>query len=216
MIQVGNSWDPFLKEETERKYFKDIEAAVKRDDQKYVLCPRKKDRYTTFAMTPRDKVKVVIFGEAPFLSPARAHGLAFSSAAYDMPTSTRNLFRKIQDELKIQCYDDSNLERWAKQGVLLLNENLTRRVGFTRRNEGIQWDCFTYSVLKDLYQDVTPKVFILLGTAASARGYLGEKNDRHLLLIGELPDTSSFFFHDYFQQTNEFLREKRREVIDWR
>lgn len=215
MIQVGNNWDQWLAKETEKKYFKDIEKQVKREEQRYVLYPRKENRYRAFALTSPEKVKVVLCGDEPFAEPNRADGLAFSSAAYDMPFTTNNLFRKIQDELHIDCYEDANLERWAKQGVFLLNISLVRRAGGGRSSEDVAWSNFTFMALKELYQDNVPKVFIFLGSSMDARGYLGE-SDKHLVLLGGLPSTSGFFFRDYFKQTQDFLYDKRRTSIDWR
>lgn len=216
MVQVGNKWDNWLAKETIKPYFIKLEEEVAKLEKKYVLYPKKIDRYRAFATTSREEVKVVILGERPFSKPNRADGLAYSSIA-DVPRSTENLFRKIEDELGIDCYkDDANLERWAEQGVLLLNKSLTKSAGSLKKGvDQLPWQDFTYAAVNELYLSESPTVFLLFGANWKIFSTM-PVSPNHLVFKGYSLDVSDFFFRSYFKETNDFLIKNYGSGIDWR
>jgi uracil-DNA glycosylase len=172
-------------------------------------------------LTPFDAVRVVILGQDPYHGPGQAHGLAFSvPAGVRPPPSLRNIFLELQRDLGCPPPANGSLERWARQGVLLLNAVLTVEEGSPGAHAARGWEALTTELLRLLAGDVRPKVFMLWGAQAQARrAGIGAP---HLLLEANHPSPLSarrppvpFLGCCHFSRANAFLHARGRGVIDW-
>lgn len=217
MSLFQNDWDFLLRDVTESPFFLSLIKNLNNEEKNYVVYPSRDVRFRAFKETSFADTKVVLCGQEPYCTPNTADGLAYSSM-YAPTRALENIFRKIQDELKIEPYiDNYDLTRWAKQGVLLLNTILTVRAGKPSSHTNMDWNRLTYNAIKLLYIDERPKVFILLGQTVGSMAYaMQEENPMHLVLTGPSPDHLRFFYHDYFKRTNDFLLRNYGQTINWR
>jgi uracil-DNA glycosylase len=169
-------------------------------------------------------VRVVILGQDPYHGAGQAHGLAFSVPdGVRPPPSLRNIFLELHRDLGCANPDNGNLERWARQGVLLLNAVLSVEEGRPASHAGKGWETFTDAVIDALAQDARPKVFMLWGSHAQAkRGLIQATGRSHLLLAANHPSPLSarrgpqpFLGCRHFSRANAFLAAQGRAVIDW-
>jgi len=207
-----------LREEMEKDYFKKLVVYLKQEYATRTIYPPKKEVFNAFRLTPYEKVKVVILGQDPYYTGC-ANGLAFSvKPGYKIPPSLQNIFMELRNDLG--CYIPNNgcLEKWAKQGVLLLNTVLTVRAGYPNSHKGIGWERFTDEAIRIINNKETPVVFILWGSQAKEKKHL-ITNKNHLILQSSHPSPmsayTSFFGSKPFSQTNKFLIENGMEPIDW-
>lgn len=215
-MTVGNSWDPWLKSEIEKNYFERLIKDVKKDEKKTIVYPKETERFRAFEETPFDKVKVVIFMDGPYNRPLCADGLALSSM-YNETIELRNVFLKIESELGVKCKDNFDLARWARQGVFLLNTNLTTNSSATGHQK-LGWWKFTLGAIAELLNDSSPKCFLIFGKQAHAlyQLYLKDKFiNNHLILFGN-PTNKDFYSQSYFKRVNDFLESTGQSPIDWR
>jgi uracil-DNA glycosylase len=215
---INNSWDEILKGEFESEYFKKLSGFVKKEREK-IIYPPENDVYTALELTPPEQVKAVILGQDPYINPGEAHGLAFSvKSGVRTPPSLRNIFKEIAADVGGDLQADGNLERWAKQGVLLLNAVLTVEAGKSNSHAKQGWEKFTDFIIKYLGARETPAVFILWGKNAQSKENLINQN-RHLILKAAHPSplsaNSGFFGCRHFSQTNKFLAENSIEPVKW-
>lgn len=217
MFKTNTDWDYLLHDIVTSLSFYKLEQQIFEEEKNYVLYPSSKSRYAAFEKTPFSSVQVILCNDQPYSRPNMSDGLAFSSL-YTRPRPLINIFRKIEDELKIiPYYDNYDLSRWAEQGVFLLNLTLTTRAYRADSHLKLDWNQLTYNAIKLLYNDERPKVFIFLsGTDSQLRYLLTNKNSNHLVLTGPSPEYRRFFYHDYFKETNNFLRTHYNTEIDWR
>ncbi len=176
------------------------------------------------ALTPLREVRAVVVGQDPYHGPGQAHGLAFSVPdAVAPPPSLRNIFLELKSDLGCPIPASGNLERWARQGVLLLNAVFTVEAGRPGSHAGRGWERLSESVIERLAADERPKVFLLWGAFAQAQRPLIEaKGGRHLVLAANHPSPLSarrppvpFFGCRHFSRANEFLEQRGRGGIDW-
>jgi len=194
------------------------EAAGKR------IFPPRGMRLRALELTPLDKVKVVILGQDPYHGPGQAHGLSFSvPEGVRQPPSLVNIFKELQDDLGIAPPSHGNLEGWARQGVLLLNNSLTVESGQAGSHAGRGWDAITDAAVRAVAEREEPSVFILWGSHAQAKAArIPELRDdsRHLILRSPHPSPLSahrgFFGSKPFSKANAFLEQHGRGAIDWR
>lgn len=180
--------------------------------------------YRAFALTPFEDVKVVILGQDPYPNPEFADGLAFSSRSETTPPSLLNIYKELEKDLGVKIFRRSNLEDWARQGVLLLNTRLTTKKFQPGSHDKIGWEYLTREVLHRLITDQSPKVFILWGNDAQktfkdAVNLTSDNNEHHLVIKSAHPSPLSarkgFFNSKPFSRTNTFLKEKGLKSIDW-
>jgi len=162
----------------------------------------------------------VIIGQDPYHNPGQAHGLCFSvQKGVRHPPSLVNIFKEIRNDLDIQCFEDGNLERWARQGVLLLNATLTVRAHSPGSHQNKGWEIFTDEVIRLIANEKENIVFFLWGSYAQKKGGHIDR-ERHLVLESVHPSPLSasrgFFGNKHFSQCNEFLIFTEQEPIDWR
>lgn len=217
--EMDSSWKEILKEEFNKPYFLELKSfLVKEQKDKKVIYPRGSLIFNAFNLTPFDQVKVVILGQDPYHGKGQAHGLCFSVPdGISSPPSLVNIFKELKYEMGISVSSSGNLERWAKQGVLLLNSILTVRAGSPASHHGKGWEIFTDEVIKKLSENKSGLVFLLWGRYAQDKGAL-INNYKHLILKSAHPSPFSadkFFGCNHFIKTNQYLKETGKGEIQW-
>ena len=219
MVNIGNSWDGILKEQFSSPEYLALRGFLKDEYSRYTVYPGMYDIFNAFRFTPYDEVKVVILGQDPYHGEGQAHGLAFSVRdGVEIPPSLRNIFKELHDDVGAAIPQSGCLERWAKQGVLLLNSVLTVRAGIagSHRNKG--WEHITDAAISALNAREKPLVFILWGNFAKEKLPL-ITNKRHLVLQAPHPSPLSafygFFGCKHFSKCNEFLVSVGETPVEW-
>lgn len=183
------------------------------------ILPKQEDILNAFKFTPFADVKVVILGQDPYPNKRHAHGLAFSipKTTSDIPKSLQNIFKELEDDVGVQS-SHGNLERWAKQGVLLLNTALTVEENNSNSHQAIGWQKLTQEVITTLSQTKEHCVYILWGKKAQKyKKYISNSN--HLIIESPHPSPLSsyrgFFGSKCFSKTNTYLKQAGDPQIDW-
>ena len=219
-VNIESSWGEVLKDEFEKPYFKNLTDFVKNEYSQNTCYPPGKKIFSAFDHCPFDKVKVVIIGQDPYHGQGQANGLCFSvSDGIPFPPSLQNIFREIQDDLGKPFPATGNLERWADQGVLLLNAALTVRQGEANSHQGKGWEAFTDAVIQKVSDEKSDVVFMLWGGFAKKKGARVDKQ-KHLVLETGHPSPLSankghWFGNKHFSKANEFLSQKGKQEIVW-
>ena len=219
MAAINNDWLDALKGEFKKPYYKKLFETVNEEHRTRQIFPPADDIFNAFALTPLKDVKVVILGQDPYHGDGQAHGLCFSvQPQVAIPPSLENIYKELQDDLGCYIPNNGYLEKWAKQGVLLLNTVLTVRAHQANSHRGIGWEQFTDAAIKILNQQDRPIVFILWGRPAQQKKAM-LNNPHHLILEAPHPSPLSayrgFFGSKPFSQTNRFLEEHGVAPIDW-
>lgn len=213
-------WKAILKDEFEKPYFNNLVEFVKNEYASAKCFPPGKQIFSAFNHTPFDEVKVVIIGQDPYHGPGQAHGLCFSvGKEVAMPPSLKNIFEEIRTDVGTAIPNNGNLQRWADQGVLLLNATLTVRAHQAGSHQNKGWEKFTDAVIEKLSTEREGLVFMLWGGPAKKKG---EKVDssKHLVLTSGHPSPLAanrgyWFGNKHFSKANEFLKEKGEVPIKW-
>lgn len=216
---IEAKWYEALKEEFAAPYFAEIKSFLIEEKRHYVVFPPSPLIFNAFNLTPFDSVKVVIIGQDPYHNEGQAHGLAFSVPdGIQKPPSLQNIFKELSQDLNIPIPAHGNLEKWAKEGVLLLNSSLTVRAHNAASHAKIGWQRFTDAAIKALSDKKENLVFILWGNYAIAKENLINR-DKHLILKTVHPSPLSasrgFFGCKHFSKTNNYLINNNIEPIDW-
>ncbi|MXN90672.1 uracil-DNA glycosylase [Flavobacterium sp. Sd200] len=219
-VNIEASWKHALAGEFEKPYFESLIPFVKQQYTQYACYPPGKQIFSAFDHCPFDKVEVVILGQDPYHGPGQANGLCFSvNDGIPMPPSLQNIFREIQADLNKPFPPTGNLERWADQGVLLLNAVLTVRQGEANSHQGKGWEIFTDAVIQKISEEKENVVFLLWGGPAKKKGAKVDRS-RHLVLESGHPSPLSankghWFGNRHFSRANAFLAEKGKKQIEW-
>jgi len=218
--QIEASWKEVLKDEFEKPYFGELKEFLLNEKAKFNVYPPGGLIFNAFRLTPFDNVKVVLLGQDPYHGPGQAQGLCFSvPPGISAPPSLINIFKEIERDLGIPVPVSGCLEKWAKQGVLLLNATLTVRANQPGSHQHKGWENFTDSVISRLSEKRVGLVFLLWGKFAQDKDALID-NNRHYILKAAHPSPYSayngFFGCRHFSKTNEILRKHGIEEIDWR
>jgi len=218
--KIEESWKETLTNEFGSQYFALLKEFLVREKSKYTVYPPGQLIFNAFQLTPFDRVRVVILGQDPYHGPGQAHGLCFSvPRGIESPPSLVNIFKEIQSDLGIPVPSHGNLEKWARQGVLLLNATLTVRANQPGSHQRKGWENFTHAVIRTLSEKRVGLVFLLWGKFAQEKEALIDIN-RHYILKAAHPSPFSayngFFGCRHFSKTNEILRRHGLEEIDWR
>lgn len=219
MIKIRKSWYDLLKDEFQKDYFKKLQEFLKVEYSKYEIYPPEDKIFNALNHVPYDKIKVVIIGQDPYHEPGQAQGMSFSVPEnIEIPPSLVNMMKEIESDLGIKCYNNGNLERWANQGVLLLNTVLTVRRGQANSHKDKGWEILTRKIIEIIGKREKPIVFLLWGSYAQS--YENLIGPQHLVLKTPHPSPLSayrgFFGCKHFSKCNEFLKQNNEEPIDWR
>ncbi len=218
-IKIEESWKVQLQAEFEKPYFRELTDFVRNEYTNRKIYPPAKLIFNAFDSCPFNEVKVVIVGQDPYHQPGQAHGLCFSvNEGVALPPSLINIYKEIENDLGKTAPASGNLERWAKQGVLLLNATLTVQANRAGSHQGKGWEEFTDAVIHQLATNREHLVFILWGAYAQRKGATIDAN-RHLVLKSPHPSPLSahrgFFGNKHFSKTNNYLVAHGKDPIDW-
>lgn len=217
--QMEKTWKEALAEEFRKEYFVKLKEFLVDERQKYSVYPPGSMIFSAFNLTPFNRVKVVLLGQDPYHGAGQAHGLCFSVPfGIQPPPSLVNIFKELHDDLEIPISRHGNLEKWAKQGVLLLNATLTVRANQAGSHQQKGWETFTDTAISELSRQCSGLVFILWGVYAQAKVQLIDKQ-KHYILKAPHPSPFSaargFLGCKHFSKTNEILKSLGKKPIDW-
>ncbi len=218
-VQIGGGWKEKLADQFDEAYFKSLTEFVRTEYLSATVYPNPKHIFRAFDETPFDAVKVVILGQDPYHGAGQANGLCFAvNPGVKAPPSLQNIFKEIESDLGHPANRDTDLDRWAKQGVLLLNATLTVRASSPGSHQGKGWEQFTDAAIKKLNDEREGIVFILWGNYAKQKGAHIDRS-KHFVIESPHPSPfsahSGFFGSKPFSKTNAHLREHGKTVIDW-
>lgn len=218
-VKLENSWKEHLKGEFEKDYFKTLREFVHDEYKTTTVYPHPKNMFRAFDLCPFEEVKVVILGQDPYINRGQANGLSFAvEKGTTLPPSLRNIFKEIEDDLGRPVERTGDLERWAQQGVLLLNATLTVRARQSGSHQGKGWEEFTDAAIKALSEEREGIVFMLWGRYAKEKGKDIDWT-KHLVLEAAHPSPfaadKGFFGCKHFSQANEYLKARGEKEIDW-
>ena len=218
-VKIEQSWKNALASEFEKPYFASLVRFLHEEKAAgKVIYPPGSLIFRAFELTPVDQVKVVILGQDPYHGPGQAMGLSFSVPdGVPAPPSLRNIFKEIEDDLGIRMSGRPNLEKWARQGVLLLNAVLTVRAGEPTSHGAIGWQQFTDAVISYLSAHREGLVFLLWGRYAQEKSALIDTS-KHFVLTAAHPSPlarGAFFGCRHFSKTNDILFKEGKTPIDW-
>lgn len=219
-VKIEESWKRVLQDEFGKEYFKTLTEFVRSEYQHAIVFPPPKNIFRAFDLTPFDNVEVVILGQDPYHGPKQANGLCFAvGEGVPLPPSLQNIFKEIESDLgQPLVHRTGDLERWAKQGVLLLNATLTVRAHKAGSHQGKGWEQFTDAVIRELSDKKENLVFILWGNYAKQKGTHIDRN-KHCVIQSAHPSPLSafngFFGSKPFSKANEYLTERGKKPIDW-
>ena len=219
-VKIEKSWKQALRSEFDESYFAALAAFLHQEKAEgKVVYPPGPEIFKAFELTPVQDVKVVILGQDPYHGAGQAMGLSFSVPdGVPAPPSLKNIFKEIESDLGVTMSGSPNLEKWARQGVLLLNSILTVRSGAAASHSGIGWQRFTDAVIKYISDNLDGVVFLLWGNYARGKKELIDTS-RHTVLEAAHPSPlarGAFFGCRHFSKTNEILVSEGKTPIDWR
>ena len=219
-VTIEASWKKILGDEFKKPYFIQLSRIVREAYLgKTAVFPPPKTVFNAFQFCPFDEVRVVILGQDPYHGEGQAHGLCFSvQTGVRVPPSLQNIYKEIKDDIGVDIPDGGSLERWAKQGVLLLNSVLTVEAGKPASHKGIGWEEFTDAVIQKLSEEKEHLVFLLWGKYAQDKGAHIDTS-KHMIL--KAPHPSPFSAHTgflgckHFSQTNAYLQQNNLKEVEW-
>ena len=214
------TWIELLKDEFNTSYFKKLEDTLTNNYTKKTVYPPVEDIFTALNLTPFSKLKAIIIGQDPYHRPNQANGLSFSVKSGErIPPSLVNIFKELNSDLNIKPPSSGNLEGWAKQGVLLLNNQLTVLEGQPMSHKDIGWNEFTDKIIELVNDKKENIVFILWGSPAHKKAKAVDTK-KHFVIKSVHPSPLSsyrgFFGSKPFSQANKFLESKNLNPIDWK
>ena len=219
-VKIESSWKTILEEEFGKDYFKTVAEFVRGEYQHTIVYPPPKNIFRAFDLCPFDEVEVVILGQDPYHGRGQANGLCFAVGdGILLPPSLQNIFKEIENDLGEPLKNRTgDLERWAKQGVLLLNATLTVRAHKAGSHQCQGWEQFTDAAIRALSEKRENLVFILWGNYAKAKGAHIDRT-KHLIIESAHPSPfsaySGFFGSKPFSKTNDYLKAHNKKPIDW-
>lgn len=219
-VKIEESWKKVLAKEFDSPYFENLIQFVKNEYSTQTIFPPGKFIFNAFNACPFDKCKVVILGQDPYHGAGQANGLSFSvNDGIQKPPSLLNIFKEIRDDIGSPVPVSGNLERWANQGVLLLNATLTVREGQAGSHQKKGWETFTDAVIKTLSDEKEGLVFLLWGRFAQDKGKVIDES-KHFVLKSVHPSplaakNGGWFGNKHFSKTNDYLISRGLEPIHW-
>ena len=218
-VRIEKSWKNALAGEFGKPYFESLVRFLHKEKAEgKTIYPPGSQIFRAFDLTPVENLKVVILGQDPYHGPGQAHGLSFSvSAGVPAPPSLKNIFKEIESDLGVTMSGYPDLEKWARQGVLLLNAVLTVRAGAAASHSKIGWEEFTDAVIRYISDNCDGVVFLLWGNFARSKSALIDRSRHHVLEAAHPSPLArgAFFGCRHFSQTNTLLKAQGRTPIDW-
>lgn len=218
-VRIEQSWKNALAGEFGKPYFESLVRFLRSEKAAgQTIYPPGSQIFRAFDLTPVENLKVVILGQDPYHGPGQAHGLSFSvSAGVPAPPSLKNIFKEIESDLGVQMSGYPDLEKWARQGVLLLNAVLTVRAGMPASHSKIGWEEFTDAVIRYISDNCEGVVFLLWGNFARSKSALIDRTRHHVLEAAHPSPLArgAFFGSRHFSQTNALLSAQGKTPIDW-
>lgn len=212
-------WREVLRQEFAKPYMRELIQFLDDERSRHEILPAPPQIFRAFSLTDYNAVRVVILGQDPYPTPGHANGLAFSvNAGVELPRSLQNIYREIESDLGRRPGPGGCLDRWAEQGVFLLNSSLTVRAGASNSHQNRGWERLTDRAIAALSERETPMVFLLWGRNAQAKESL-INGDRHLILKSPHPSPLSadrgFFGCRHFSRANTFLEQHGLAPVEW-
>lgn len=219
-VNLHPSWQPILENEISKPYFEDLISFVKSEYSEHVCYPKGSQIFAAFDRCPFDQLKVVILGQDPYHGPNQANGLCFSvNNGIPFPPSLQNIFKEIEQDLQIPYPKSGNLQRWADQGVLLLNATLTVRQSEAGSHQNKGWEIFTDAVIQAISNRKENVVFLLWGGFAKKKGTKIDRKKHFVLETGHPSPLSAnrghWFGNKHFSKTNQHLTQIEKSIINW-
>ena len=219
-VNIADSWKNILQSEFDKTYFKELTYFVKSEYKSHTCYPKENAVFAAFEFCNFDDLKVVIIGQDPYHGPHQANGLCFSvKDGIVHPPSLINIFKEIKADLQQEYPQSGNLERWAKQGVLLLNATLTVRAHEAGSHQKKGWETLTDAVIKQISDQKENVVFLLWGGFAKKKIKLIDTKKHQVLESGHPSPLSAnrgyWFGNQHFSKTNTYLKSIGKESIDW-
>lgn len=217
---LTKKWDEVLKEEYQKEYFQKLVKVIREEYQKKEVYPKADEVFKAFKLTDYDQVKVVILGQDPYHGINEAEGLSFSvKEGIRKPPSLLNILKELKADLGYEIPESGSLEKWAKEGVLLLNSILTVVKDHPLSHKDFGWETFTDKVIEKINEKDTPVVFILWGSYARSKKVL-ITNKNHYIIESPHPSPLSasrgFFGSRPFSKTNKFFIEKKISPVNFK
>lgn len=216
----SNYWQFLLQEEFKKPYFRSLMLFLESEKKNlHKVFPPESDIFKSFELCGFENLKAVIIGQDPYHGPGQAHGLAFSvNYNYSIPPSLKNIYKELMNDVGIAKPSHGNLDKWANQGVLLLNSSLTVRANEAGSHQKKGWEEFTDNVIKTISEHKKNVVFILWGQFAKSKSVFIDRHC-HLVLESAHPSPLSahqgFFGNQHFSKCNSYLVDKGFTAIDW-
>lgn len=220
LVKIEPSWQQALSAEFDKPYFASLIDFVRAEYASKKCYPRGAQIFSAFDRCSFDRLKVVIIGQDPYHGEGQANGLSFSvNDGMPFPPSLRNIFKEIQDDLGQAVPLTGNLERWADQGILLLNAVLTVRQAEPGSHQNKGWEVFTDAVIQKISDQKENVVFLLWGGFAKKKGLKIDRS-KHLVLESSHPSPMSanqglWFGNKHFSKTNDYLQSQGKPIINW-
>ncbi len=220
MSGIENDWLEAVGGEFKKPYYRELYQFVKEEYSKTVVYPPSDNVFQALHLTPLHDVKVVILGQDPYFNENQAHGLCFSvpTSQKSIPPSLQNIYKELQEDMGCYIPNNGYLEKWAKQGVLLLNTVLTVRAHHPYSHQGHGWEHFTDAIIRTVNEEDRPIIYMLWGKPAQSKIPM-LTNPKHLILTAPHPSPLSayrgFFGCHHFSKTNDFLMKNDMIPIDW-
>jgi len=219
-LKIHPSWREKLSEEFQKPYFHRLTEFIGEEYANNTCYPEPQDIFAAFDHCPFQDTKVIIIGQDPYHGPNQANGLCFSvHEGIIHPPSLVNIFKEIQADLGVMCPENGNLERWAKQGVLLLNATLTVRAHQAGSHQKMGWEQFTDAAIRKLSDEKNNLIFLLWGGFAKKKSSLIDHSKHHILTSGHPSPLSAnrgyWFGNKHFSQTNAILKRTIGRTVLW-
>lgn len=218
-VKIEQGWKQLLQPEFDQDYFVRLSEFITQEYQTQQIFPPASKIFNAFDLCPLDKTRVVILGQDPYHDVNQAHGLCFSvNDGIKIPPSLMNIYKEIESDMGIKAPASGNLDRWARQGVLLLNATLTVRAHQAGSHQKQGWEQFTDGVIKRLADEKQNLVFLLWGAYAIKKSVLIDPLKHHILTSvhpSPLSAHRGFLGNKHFSRTNDFLRSKGLPEIEW-